>query len=77
MTTSARERVIQRFAALNGIWLVLICATLGLAPFTPEPHLWEKIQMLAAGELRLPLDWFDLLLHSAPWLLLGAWLMLK
>ena len=44
---------------------------LGLAPFTPEPHLWEKLKMLADGTLVRPIDIFDLLLHATPWLLLG------
>jgi hypothetical protein len=52
--------------------LLLIAAlTLGLAPFVPEPHVWEKLKMLAAGNLTRPIDIFDLLLHGAPWLLLG------
>ena len=51
--------------------IVLIAAlTLGLAPFTPEPHLWEKLKMLAAGELTRGIDIFDMLMHGAPWLLL-------
>ena len=50
--------------------LIVLCLTLGLAPFTPEPHLWEKLKMLAAGELTEPLDIFDLLLHGTPWILL-------
>lgn len=52
--------------------LVLVALTLGLAPFTPEPHLWEKLKMLVAGQLVRPLDWFDLMLHGVPWLLLLA-----
>ena len=48
----------------------LLCLTLGLAPFAPQPHLWEKLGMLATGELSQPLDVFDLLLHGTPWLLL-------
>lgn len=48
---------------------ILLCLTLGLAPFTP-PHLVEKIQMLAAGKLVRPIDWFDLVLHAVPWLIL-------
>ena len=44
--------------------------TLGLAPFFPEPHVWEKLKMLASGELSRPIDIFDLLLHGAPWALL-------
>lgn len=43
---------------------------LGLAPFFPEPHLFEKIRMLQSGELDRAIDIFDLLLHSTPWALL-------
>lgn len=53
------------------ILFVLAAATLGLAPFVPEPHVWEKLKMLAAGTLARPLDIFDLVLHAAPWLLLA------
>jgi hypothetical protein len=49
---------------------VIAALTLGLAPFVPEPHLWEKLRMLMAGSLSRPLDIFDLLLHAAPWALL-------
>ncbi len=49
--------------------LILACLTLGLAPFNP-PHLWEKLQMLAKGTLVRPIDWFDLVLHATPWVLL-------
>lgn len=50
--------------------LIVLCLSLGLAPFTPEPHLLEKLKMLASGELSELIDVFDLLLHGAPWLLL-------
>ena len=43
---------------------------LGLSPFAPEPHLWEKLKLLAAGNLVRPLDMVDLLFHGAPSLLL-------
>ncbi len=49
--------------------LVFACLTLGLAPFNP-PHIWEKLQMLAKGQLVRPIDWFDLVLHGTPWVLL-------
>ena len=48
---------------------VLAALTLGLAPFRP-PHVVEKLQMLFRGNLVRPIDWFDLALHGAPWLLL-------
>ena len=50
--------------------LLIIALLLGLAPFKPEPHLWEKLKMLAAGELVRPLDIFDLFLHGTPVVLL-------
>lgn len=53
-------------------WLIAIvlCLTLGLAPFLPEPHIVEKLRMLARGTLTKPLDMFDLALHATPFLLL-------
>ena len=48
---------------------VLISLTLGLAPFYPEPHIWEKLKMLFRGTLVRPIDIFDLLMHAAPWAL--------
>ncbi len=47
---------------------IIACLTLGLAPFFPEPHIWEKLKMLFGGTLAKPIDIFDLLMHSAPFL---------
>jgi len=52
--------------------LAFAALLLGLAPFFPEPHLWEKLKMLVAGTLSRPIDIFDLLLHGVPVLLLLA-----
>ena len=31
------------------VWVaVMLVATIGLAPLAPEPHVWEKLKMLAA-----------------------------
>ena len=51
--------------------LLLIALTLVLAPFTPQPHIVEKLVMLLNGTLSRPIDVFDLFLHGAPWALLG------
>ncbi len=51
--------------------IVLACLTLELAPFFPEPHIWEKLKMLAAGDLVKPIDIFDLVMHAAPFVVLG------
>lgn len=50
--------------------LIIITALLGLAPFVPEPHVWEKLKMLTSGTLSKPIDIFDLLMHGTPWVLL-------
>ena len=50
--------------------IILVCLTLGLAPFSPEPHIWEKLKMLFAGNLVKPIDIFDFLLHGTPFILL-------
>ena len=50
--------------------LIIAALTLGLAPFFPEPHIWEKLKMLASGNLHQPIDIFDLLMHATPFILL-------
>jgi hypothetical protein len=51
--------------------ITIACATMGLAPFTPEPHILGKLRWVAGGAVGMqPLDWFDLFLHGTPWLLL-------
>ncbi len=51
--------------------LILAALTLGLAPFFPEPHIWEKLKMLAGGNLSKPIDIFDLVMHGTPFILLA------
>lgn len=53
-------------------YAVIFALSLGLAPFVPEPHVVEKLRMLADGTLSRPLDIFDLFLHGAPWVVLIA-----
>jgi hypothetical protein len=50
--------------------LVPLAILLALAPFAPEPHLWEKLKMLFAGTLSRPMDIFDLFLHGTPLVIL-------
>ncbi len=44
--------------------LAVVAIFMALAPFTPEPHLFEKSRMLINGELSKPIDIFDLFWHS-------------
>ena len=55
---------------INLATLAIPALFLALAPFVPEPHLWEKLKMLAAGTLVRPIDIFDLLMHGLPLVLL-------
>ncbi|WP_339831818.1 hypothetical protein [uncultured Altibacter sp.] len=58
--------------------IILLCLTLGLAPFFPEPHLWGKIKWIAGGANGMTLtDWFDVAMHGLPFLLLARLLILK
>lgn len=45
--------------------LAIVTLPLALAPFKP-PHIYEKLQMLFAGNLSSSTDIFDLLLHGIP-----------
>ena len=52
-------------------FLIPIVLLLGFAPFYPQPHIVEKIGMLAAGTLQKPIDIFDLVWHAWPFLFLA------
>lgn len=60
-------------------WKLFLIAsfTLGLAPFNP-PHIWGKIQWILGGnafsgkKAMQFQDYFDVVLHGLPWLLLLA-----
>lgn len=54
--------------------IMLLCLTLGLAPFSPEPHIWGKLKWIAGGAEGMGLmDWWDVVLHGFPWALLIFW----
>jgi hypothetical protein len=61
----------------------IMSLTLGLAPFTPEPHVWGKLKWLMGGGAFSGdhpmgvMDWFDFLMHGLPWLLFLVSLILK
>jgi len=56
----------------------LLCLTLGMAPFFPEPHFWGKLKWVFGGGIGMkPMDWFDLVLHGFPFVLLIRLLVLR
>jgi len=62
---------------LKNNWKLFLIAslTLGLAPFNP-PHIWGKIEWILGGKVfsgnsaMQVQDWFDVVLHGTPWILL-------
>ena len=58
--------------------ILLLCLTLGLAPFTPEPHIVGKLRWIIGGAKGMTaMDWFDALLHGFPFILLVLIIVLK
>ena len=58
--------------------IILLCLTLGLAPFFPEPHIVGKIKWIIGGSNGMqPMDWFDVVLHGFPFILLIRLLIIK
>ncbi len=58
--------------------VILLCLTLGLAPFFPEPHFFGKVTWILGGaEGMKPMDWFDTLLHGFPFILLVRLVIIK
>lgn len=58
--------------------ILLLCLTLGLAPYFPEPHVLGKIRWVLGGAKGMQLmDWFDLALHGFPFILLIKFIILK
>tara|TARA_R110002050_G_scaffold14313_7_gene45247 strand:+ start:17349 stop:17576 length:228 start_codon:yes stop_codon:yes gene_type:complete len=56
----------------------LLCLTLGLAPFFPEPHIWGKLKWIAGGAVGMGAqDWFDVILHGFPFILVIRLLFIK
>ena len=52
---------------------LVACLTLGLAPFSPEPHIMGKLRWILGGCVGMePMDWFDTMLHGSPfiWLII-------
>ncbi len=50
---------------------LVLSLTLGLAPFYPEPHIWGKLKWVWGGAHGMTgIDYFDLIMHGFPWVLL-------
>ena len=62
----------------NWKMVLLLCLTLGLAPYFPEPHILGKVKWILGGATGMkPMDWFDVVLHGFPFVLLIRILVIK
>lgn len=52
-------------------WMIVFAAIAFAVVPLGESHFLQKWGMLSSGTLKRPLDWFDLVMHSAPLFLLG------
>ncbi|MFT4801056.1 MAG: hypothetical protein ACI93N_000821 [Flavobacteriaceae bacterium] len=51
--------------------VILLCLALGFVPFFPEPHIYGKLKWILGGAEGMKImDWFDVLLHGFPFILL-------
>ncbi len=66
-----KESSLAQSTINNWSFVLIVCVTLGLAPFTPEPHFIGKIKWIAGGAIGMKLiDWGDFIFHGFPWVLL-------
>lgn len=61
--------IAKLFKSIPWTFLLPAAILVALMPLKPEPHLFEKLRMLANGLLTRPLDIFDLFMHGTPLLL--------
>lgn len=58
--------------------IAILCLTIGLAPFYPEPHIWGKLKWIIGGAVQMQTkDWLDVVMHGFPWVLLIRIIILK
>ncbi len=58
--------------------VLILCFTLGLAPFFPEPHIWGKLKWIAGGATGMQLmDWWDTIMHGTPWIVLLVLILMR
>ena len=68
----------MNFIKKNTQLFLIASLTLGLAPFFPEPHIVGKVEWLLGGANGMgPMDWFDLVMHGSPLVLLVISLLMK
>ena len=56
----------------NFTYLILVAILMAVLPFGEQPHLWQKLVLLKQGYLHQALDWFDLLMHGGPLLVVAG-----
>lgn len=57
-------RALRWLDAIPLVPLIVAAAALAISPPLAEPHLWQKLRMLASGQAWRPLDAVDFALHG-------------
>lgn len=50
--------------------MIVAALLAGLAPFAPQPHLMEKVTKITTGSPMRPIDYFDMVFHLFPTLVI-------
>lgn len=58
-------------------YAILIAIVMAVLPFGETPHLWQKLMLLKQGYLHQAMDWFDLLMHGGPAVVVAGMLIFR
>jgi len=68
---SLQQRLFGWLHCPSMIMLVIAAVLMAAMPVMPEPHLWQKAQMLMNGEALAAIDWLDIVWHCWPLIWIG------
>jgi hypothetical protein len=73
-----KENSLAKSTINSWSFVLILCFSLGLAPFIPEPHVIGKLKWIAGGAIGMKLiDWGDFIFHGFPWVLLIRLILIK
>ena len=75
---TALQDVLGESSRMSLLLPAVAAGTLGMAPYSPEPHIVGKMAWLIGGAQGMAtVDIFDLFMHATPWLWLSAVVLLR
>lgn len=77
VSKESKETKFNILMIFNPVLWVMATLTMGLAPWTPEPHIVGKVRWIMGGANGMKMiDWFDFLMHGTPFLMLAITIVL-